>query len=124
MIASGWKVVQAWQKSVDASGGLNRHLVVLTEMDNVSNPGTAGRRQEPGPALLRRERAVPGECAADQGGRPVAGCAGRLQRSIAAAAPNYTAQCVAAKQAGVTAVFIGDSTSVIARVAQDCDKQG
>ena len=27
--------------------------------------------------------------------------------SIAATAPNYTAQCVAAKQAGVSAIFIG-----------------
>jgi branched-chain amino acid transport system substrate-binding protein len=44
--------------------------------------------------------------------------------SIAATAPNFTAQCVAAKQAGVKAVFIGDSTSVIARVAQDCAAQG
>jgi branched-chain amino acid transport system substrate-binding protein len=44
--------------------------------------------------------------------------------SIAATAPNYTAQCLAAKQAGADGLFIGDSTSVIARVATDCDKQG
>jgi branched-chain amino acid transport system substrate-binding protein len=44
--------------------------------------------------------------------------------SIAATAPNYTAQCVAAKQAGVKAIFIGDSISVIARVASDCSQQG
>ena len=44
--------------------------------------------------------------------------------SIAATAPNYTAQCVAAKQAGVKAIFIGDSLSVIARVASDCSQQG
>lgn len=44
--------------------------------------------------------------------------------SIAATAPNYTAQCVAAKQAGVSAIFIGDSISVIARVASDCASQG
>lgn len=44
--------------------------------------------------------------------------------SIAATAPNYTAQCVAAKQAGVSAIFIGDSLSVIARVAGDCASQG
>jgi branched-chain amino acid transport system substrate-binding protein len=44
--------------------------------------------------------------------------------SIAYNAPNYTAQCLAAKQAGVDALFIGDSTAVIARVATDCDKQG
>jgi len=44
--------------------------------------------------------------------------------SIAATAPNYTAQCVAAKQAGIKALFIGDSTSVIARVAENCTQQG
>ena len=44
--------------------------------------------------------------------------------SIAATAPNYTAQCIAAKQAGVTAIFIGDSLAVIARVASDCSQQG
>jgi branched-chain amino acid transport system substrate-binding protein len=44
--------------------------------------------------------------------------------SISATAPNYTAQCVAAKQAGVQAIFIGDSITVIDRVASDCDKQG
>jgi branched-chain amino acid transport system substrate-binding protein len=44
--------------------------------------------------------------------------------SIAATAPNYTAECVAAKQAGVTAIFIGDALAVIARVASDCTAQG
>ncbi len=40
-IASAWEVVQAWQKSVNASGGLNGHPVNLTEKNNGSNPGTA-----------------------------------------------------------------------------------
>jgi branched-chain amino acid transport system substrate-binding protein len=44
--------------------------------------------------------------------------------SISATAPNYTAQCLAAKQAGVTAIFIGDSISVIANVANNCTQQG
>jgi branched-chain amino acid transport system substrate-binding protein len=44
--------------------------------------------------------------------------------SISATAPNYTAQCVAAKQAGVKAIFIGDSITVIDRVATDCSQQG
>jgi branched-chain amino acid transport system substrate-binding protein len=44
--------------------------------------------------------------------------------SIAGVAPNYTAQCLAAKQAGVKAIFVGDSISIIARVASDCNKQG
>jgi branched-chain amino acid transport system substrate-binding protein len=43
--------------------------------------------------------------------------------SIAATAPNYTAQCLAAKQAGATAVFIGGAAATIARVAQDCATQ-
>jgi branched-chain amino acid transport system substrate-binding protein len=40
-IAAAWNVVQAWEKSVNASGGLNGHPVDLTELDNASNPGTA-----------------------------------------------------------------------------------
>jgi branched-chain amino acid transport system substrate-binding protein len=43
--------------------------------------------------------------------------------AIAATAPNYTAQCVAAQQAKVTALFIGHSSQVIARVGQDCTQQ-
>ncbi len=44
--------------------------------------------------------------------------------SIAAAQPNYTAQCVAAQQAGINALFIGHGTPVVARVAADCLRQG
>ncbi len=44
--------------------------------------------------------------------------------SISATAPNYTAQCLAAKDAGVKAIFIGDGLQVIAKVATDCDQQG
>ncbi|MBO0729505.1 MAG: ABC transporter substrate-binding protein [Acidimicrobiaceae bacterium] len=43
---------------------------------------------------------------------------------VSATAPNYTAQCVAAQQAHVAAVFIGDSSVVINRIAADCDRQG
>lgn len=43
--------------------------------------------------------------------------------SISATAPNYTAQCLAAKQAGATALFILNSTTIIARVAADCEQQ-
>lgn len=43
---------------------------------------------------------------------------------ISATAPNYTAQCLAAKQKGVKSVFIGDAPAVIVRVAGDCAKQG
>jgi len=44
--------------------------------------------------------------------------------SIAASAPSYTAQCLAAKQAGVNALFIGDTPAVIPRVLTDCAQQG
>jgi branched-chain amino acid transport system substrate-binding protein len=43
---------------------------------------------------------------------------------IAATAPNYTAQCVAAKQGHVASVFIGHSSAVIARLGDDCARQG
>jgi branched-chain amino acid transport system substrate-binding protein len=66
-----------------------------------------------------------------QEGVPLIKAAGQRQgvpviytASIAATAPNYTAQCLAAKQAGAKAVFVGDSLSIIARVAADCDQQG
>lgn len=43
--------------------------------------------------------------------------------TIAATAPNYTAQCLAASQAGVDAVFIGDASAVDQRVIDDCAQQ-
>lgn len=43
---------------------------------------------------------------------------------VAMTAPNYTAQCLAAKQAHVTSIFIGDSSNVLARIANDCALQG
>lgn len=44
--------------------------------------------------------------------------------SISATAPNYTAQCLAAKQAGVDGLFIGDAPAVDDHVASDCASQG
>jgi branched-chain amino acid transport system substrate-binding protein len=44
--------------------------------------------------------------------------------SVSAAAPNYTAQCLAAKQAGAQALFIADAVSVVEHVAKDCAAQG
>jgi branched-chain amino acid transport system substrate-binding protein len=43
---------------------------------------------------------------------------------IAGTAPNYTAQCLAAKQAGVTSINIGQSGAVAARVTENCSVQG
>lgn len=44
--------------------------------------------------------------------------------SISKTAPNYTAQCLAAQQAGVTALIVEQSAPVIVNVAKDCDRQG
>lgn len=44
--------------------------------------------------------------------------------SISATAPNYTAQCVAAKQAHVTGLYVSHSSAVVANVARDCSRQG
>ena len=43
--------------------------------------------------------------------------------SISASAPNYTAQCVAAKQAGVTTLFVADVGTIIEHFAADCQQQ-
>jgi branched-chain amino acid transport system substrate-binding protein len=43
---------------------------------------------------------------------------------IAFAAPNYTGQCLAAKQAGATAVTVGDAAEIVTKVAMDCAQQG
>ena len=45
------------------------------------------------------------------------------QSGIAFAAPNYTAQCLAAKQAGATAVTVGDAAEIVSKVAMDCAQQ-
>lgn len=44
--------------------------------------------------------------------------------AISATAPNYTAQCIAAQQAGASAMLIADTASIVARVAKDCAAQG
>jgi branched-chain amino acid transport system substrate-binding protein len=43
---------------------------------------------------------------------------------ISASAPSYTAQCLAAQQAGIKALFIGDAVTVVEAVAKDCAAQG
>jgi branched-chain amino acid transport system substrate-binding protein len=43
---------------------------------------------------------------------------------ISFSAPNYSAQCLAAKQAGATALSVGDASGVVTKVAQDCATQG
>ncbi|MBO0732112.1 MAG: ABC transporter substrate-binding protein, partial [Acidimicrobiaceae bacterium] len=44
--------------------------------------------------------------------------------AVSASAPNYTAQCLAAKQSGAQALFIADAVSVVESVAKDCSQQG
>lgn len=43
---------------------------------------------------------------------------------LAAASPNFTAQCLAAKQAGVQAIFVAESPAIGQRVFQQCAQQG
>ena len=43
---------------------------------------------------------------------------------IAASAPNYTAQCVAAQQGHITGLFVADIPLVINKVATNCSQQG
>jgi branched-chain amino acid transport system substrate-binding protein len=43
---------------------------------------------------------------------------------IGFAAPNYTAQCLAAKQSGATSMAVGDASAIVTKVAQDCATQG
>jgi branched-chain amino acid transport system substrate-binding protein len=44
--------------------------------------------------------------------------------SISATSPNYTAQCLAAKQKNIKYMIVEDPSAIIARVATDCDRQG
>jgi branched-chain amino acid transport system substrate-binding protein len=43
---------------------------------------------------------------------------------ISFSAPSYAAECLAAQQAGVKALFIGDAVTVVESVAKDCAQQG
>ena len=43
---------------------------------------------------------------------------------IGFAAPNYTAQCLAAKQSGATGMTVGDASQIVEHVVTDCAAQG
>jgi branched-chain amino acid transport system substrate-binding protein len=43
---------------------------------------------------------------------------------VSASAPNYTAQCLAAKEAGATVIFTADAQQVDEKIIQDCYAQG
>jgi branched-chain amino acid transport system substrate-binding protein len=51
------------------------------------------------------------------------GLASPYSAAISATAPNYTAQCVAAKQAGVGALFVAGEGNELVHVASDCAQQ-
>ena len=44
--------------------------------------------------------------------------------AIAATAPNYTAQCVAAQEQHANSLFVAQSAAIVSRVATDCAQQG
>ena len=52
------------------------------------------------------------------GGDPV------YSAEVSLAAPSFTAQCIAAKQAGVEVLAVAMDTANVIRLAKDCDKQG
>lgn len=43
---------------------------------------------------------------------------------VSATAPSYAAQCLAAKQQGIKGMFIGESSAIFIRIANDCQAQG
>jgi branched-chain amino acid transport system substrate-binding protein len=45
-------------------------------------------------------------------------------QEVSASAPNYTAQCLAAQQAGATVIFTADTQTVDEKIIQDCYTQG
>jgi branched-chain amino acid transport system substrate-binding protein len=44
--------------------------------------------------------------------------------SIAYGAPSYVAQCLAAQEAGATAMLVADASTIVSKVATDCASQG
>jgi branched-chain amino acid transport system substrate-binding protein len=52
------------------------------------------------------------------------GVASVYKATVSATAPNYTAQCVAAKGAGAQSIAVADVSSVIIKIGTDCDQQG
>jgi branched-chain amino acid transport system substrate-binding protein len=44
--------------------------------------------------------------------------------AIAATAPNYTAQCIAAQEQHANSLFVAETSTIVTRVAADCARQG
>jgi len=70
-------------------------------------------------AVQCQEAVAPFKSAAAASGLPL-----KYTAEISATAPSYTAQCVAAQQAHISALFIADIATVVSKVAQDCSQQG
>jgi len=47
-----------------------------------------------------------------------------FSEAISSSAPNYTAQCLAAKQAGANGIFVGQASQVVVAFAASCAQQG
>jgi branched-chain amino acid transport system substrate-binding protein len=55
---------------------------------------------------------------------PILGMKLVYSAGIGFAAPNYSAQCLAAKQSGAKSMAVGDASAIVTKVAQDCATQG
>lgn len=93
---------------------VNKSLFAVAKTAGVTSLGVLYCAESPVCADLGPQMTAVGKTA----GIPV-----KYAASISATAPSYTAQCLAAKQAGVTGLFVGDASAIIVRVAADCAQQ-
>jgi len=131
----------AWASTVQASKipvvGVNETEVAFYQFSDFYSPGQTADSSNVANALTAKKAGATtianfycAEAAACQQGVPLLAAAGKkvgvnqvYTASIAATAPNYTAQCLAAQQAGVKGIFIGDVSFVIINAAKDCSQQ-
>jgi branched-chain amino acid transport system substrate-binding protein len=131
----------AWASTVQASKipvvGVNETEVAFYQFSDFYSPGQTADSSNVANAATAKAAGVKtianfycSEAAACQQGVPLLAAAGKkvgvnqvYTAAIAATAPNYTAQCLAAQQAGVKGIFIGDVSFVIINAAKDCAQQ-
>jgi branched-chain amino acid transport system substrate-binding protein len=189
-------VVEAWAKSVNASGGIDGHQVQVVVKDDAYNPATSSADAQ---ALVEQDHVVaiidnsdednawekyiqtakvpviggtesvagytspdffpPGgtfnydvgagavsakkvgvkklavlycvevaicaqASAEDKTLLPKVGLKEVFSAGIGFAAPNYSAQCLAAQQSGADAMTVGDASAIVTKVAENCATQG
>lgn len=132
---------QAWQKQVDAAkipvvGGNFTTAPYYTDPnwyptgqtnDSIVYANVATAKKSGGTKLGLLYCAESPQCQesveATKSGAEKQGVSLVYQASIQAKAPNYTSQCLAAKEAGVDSLIILHSSSAIIHVAQDCARQ-